>query len=48
MKKIEMEIVQKKRKKMYKNLQGKPIEMTKNNNRSLSENVDLAKEIEKH
>ncbi len=39
MKKIEMEIVQKKRKKMLKSLQGKPIEMAKNAHRSLSENV---------
>lgn len=47
MKKIEMEIIQKKRKNMLKNLQGKPIEMVKNAHRSLSEKVELIKEIEK-
>jgi hypothetical protein len=47
MKKIEMEIVQKKRRKMLKNLQNKHIGMAKNAHRSLSEKVDLSKEIEK-
>lgn len=46
MKKIEMDILQKKRKKMLKNLQGRPIELNKNAHRGL-QNAELTKEIEK-
>jgi len=47
MRRIEAEIIQKKRKAILKNLQSKPIQPNKQANRSLSESIDISKSITK-
>lgn len=41
MRKIEAEMIQKKRKAILKNLKSRPIQLNKQANRSLSESVDI-------
>ena len=45
MKRIELEVVQKKRKQMLKHLQGKNIELNKNVGRKLADNGEALKDV---
>ena len=47
MRQIEMEMIQKKRRAVLKNLQGKNIQLNKHVNRSLADSVDIAKAVSK-
>ena len=47
MKRIETDIIQKKRKAILKNLKSKPIQPNKQANRSLSESIDVSTAIQK-
>jgi hypothetical protein len=47
MRQIEVELVQKKRRAVLKNLQGKNIQINKHANRSLADSVDIAKAVNK-